>query len=187
MYGKKKKAMRLATKTKKLAFHKFVPWGRVGDSDKDTLYAMDSRNCDCLNGVMRIGVGMKAHTNSSGQLVKYAIADTEVDCFFFTHKHLASGEYKPMLCCLSKSGAYYFTYFDSTNFIEFVDMQLKDIKQVDSFLTEEKEPYVMFFGGSGVSMAQLDAWERAEIFTPVQCGCVWNDRAYAVIDPYTFF
>ena len=185
MYGKKKKAMKLTTTTKKLAFHKFVPWRRVGSSDKNTLYAMDSRNCNCLDGAMRIGVGMKVHTNSTGQVVKYAIEDTEVDCFFFTHMHLESGGYQPMLCCLGKTGEYYFTYFDSTNFIKYLDMQLEDIKQIDSFLTADNEPYVMFFGGSGVSMAQLNVWERSEIFTAVQCGCVWNDRAYAVIDPYT--
>jgi len=185
MYGKKKKAIKVNAKTKKLAFHKFVPWKRIGDSDKDTLYATDSRNCNCLDGAMRMGVGVKVHTNSNGKVVKYAISETEIDCFFFTHKHLSSGEYRSMLCCLAKSGQYYFTYFDSTDFVEYLDMQLKPVKQIDYFLTADNEPYVMFFGESGVYMSQLEVWERTDSTVPVQCGCVWNDRAYAVIDPYT--
>jgi hypothetical protein len=185
MYGKKKKAIKLATRTKKIAFHKFVPWRRVGDSDKDTLYAVDSRNCNCLDGTMRVGVGLKVHTNSSGKVVKYAISETEIDYFFFTHKHLQDDVYQPMLCCLTKTGEYYFAYFDSTDFIEYVGMQLLSVNQIDYFLTADNEPYVMFFGEAGINMVQLDVWERAEKRTPVQCGCVWNDRAYAVIAPYT--
>lgn len=178
--GQKVKRFKIPTIIKTFSFDKFVPWTRI-DGDEHTLYAADSRNCDCIDGTIKMGATTQIYRNDAG-VVKYPIEASKVDRFFYTYKREIGGDYTPILGLMSKSGRYYYLPKNSVNFIQQAAVVKGDFYDMAPYFDSDRELYMLLFGENGVTSVQANMYEGSSVGDRFECGCVLDDRAYGVVE-----
>lgn len=179
--NKRVKRRKIPTQTKTFSFDKFVSWPRAGDGDKNALYAVDSRNCDCMDGSMKNGVTTRVHRTASGLTAKYPVDVADMDKFFYTYTLDVGGNYNPTLCFLTKLGEYYYLYNTNTVFSKLGHIYMGDACEISPYFDTDQEMYMVLFGEDGVMMLQESLYEQSDYIDHFKGGCVLDDRAYGVV------
>ncbi len=177
---KRKDVTSVSTKKTAFSFSRFVPWRRGGNGEKNTLYAAESRNCNCLDGTLRTGVTLKICKNANNKMLTYSIEPSAIQRIFCAREGQSDGTYASTYCFLTKDGAYYYSQRTATTYSPSAAKSPGSTFDVASFTDDKHGLYTLLFGKNGVTRtagATYEEYDAQEIF---RCGCVADDRAYAV-------
>lgn len=177
---KRKKAFDIDSTIKTFTFDTFVPWRCSGERDKNTLYAFESRYCDCSDGAMRTGVMIKQYKNANNKAVTYTIDPSTIARIFLEHDKKSDGSYTSTPAFLTKNGDYYYAGETATSFTKVTSVNKGSTCEVAAYADAEQGLYTLLFGAGGVTRVASGACASSNVSENVSCGCVLNDRAYAI-------
>ena len=181
-----KKAFVSKSKVKTVGFDGFsVTRCHQGKRESGILYAEKSANCNCFDGRLKTGFGIRACVDGAGRNV-VAPLGVVAEQFFLWRGKDDDGADAERLCFMTREGNFYFRDEESGVFLRRGDWGAG--VRLHEALDLSRNPHLLSIGKSGVySFDKNLGWQGSSIVgldNPV-CGCVCNGRVFVGAKPYT--
>lgn len=181
-FGVRKKAFNGREKRKRVVFDRFVSATDEARAATGTLYASESVNCDCGDGTIRSGIGLRSY-KINGTIVT-ALSSAKARKFFLADDAEDLDEVgTAALYCLTESGVLY-AYSTSTRKYERVTDLAENGKCV-SVADEEGKRYTIFSDNGGFYVKTKTDLERKTLENATTAICTCKDRVFIGVKPAT--
>lgn len=142
------------------------------------------KNCAIQDGALTTGVGLDEYRLENGDELFLAANLPRVDSFFYIYeKSTESDGYGKRLGFLSAAGSAYIYDFALDAFALWHTFGERMIAV--TAMNEAEIPVTVFVGKSGVFSYANEAPLATEILTASPIACVFKDRVFCVVDPFT--
>ncbi len=182
MLGAKKRKLRLGVKNLQLTFNQFATDGKTG---KGVLSAQDYKNCDCVDGDLRLGVGVRKYFTVYMEDIIFPSSVANPERFFMLMKKVGNG-YEKKLGCISPNGTTYL-YEDTLGRWKYVYDFNKRMKPV-SVIDENNNVNLLFAGEKGVFTCSFEGkMTQTTITQASRAACFFKGRFFCAAPPFTLF
>ena len=179
MIGVKKEPIKRSARTRVAHFHKF---SLVERNKKGTLFGIDGRNCDCADGSIRTGLGLKNYLTPYGKT--YSVESAEVRSFYLHRTKYSEGVYTDRLAYMLEDGKYYLYNHSTGVFMK--TLVFGGPTNVVGVLNADLDIETLFVGGIGVVRYNPDKGYTQSVLTKAGlANCVFHDRLFVAIEPFT--
>lgn len=176
MDGRQRKRIGVTTTTETKCFTGF---SNVDSSNKNVLVAVEAKNCDCKDGVLRKGVGQESYTDEDGN--KYAFPGDD-EYVAMTYTYVKDGEkYVKNMLALARNGSL-FLHFPEHGEFEKVESFEENSQMVD-FVDEERNFRYIVYGEKGVS-SYSEKEGRRDFGFGASAACVFHHRLFLAATPF---
>ena len=182
MLGGKKRKLNLGVKDVRFAFRGFSTDGK---NAKGVLSADDCKNCECTDGELRLGVGLKLYYSPAKEDVIFASAIATPERFFMLKKKNGNG-YDEKLGYVSPEGVLYLYEHDLGRWVHKHSFRtrMRPIMTID----EKDNPTLLLSGEKGVFTCSYEGTVTQTSITKASCAaCFFKGRFFFAQKPFTLF
>ncbi len=180
MWGRKKKPLGFALREARESFTEFALGSKKTNG---TLLASESKNCDCSEGYLRAGVGVREYLSSVGEDVPLQAHLPVPDRFFLLVKKNGDG-YEERLGYLSADGRVlvYEASISSWTTTHSFGKRMKPLLAVDA----QGNAQNLFIGELGLYTCSFDGTvSRTGVTAASRIACFFKGRLFFVKEPFT--
>jgi hypothetical protein len=179
MVGVKKQPIKRSARTRVVRFENF---SLVDRDKKGTLFGVDGRNCDCADGTIKTGLGLKNYLTPYEKT--YVMESAAVRSFYLHRIKHSDGVYNNQLGYMLEDGKYYLYNHTTGAFVK--TLVFGGATNVVGVINADLEVETLFIGGLGVTRYDPDRGYTRSILTKAGlANCVFHDRLFVVIEPFT--
>lgn len=180
MLGYRKKNMSSKGKT---VFVEYNSFRTHGVAKKNELCAMDSLNCDCTDGRIRTGIGVKRYLDALGDEVRFDFGGY-LDSVYAVESISSESETQPTehFVCVDDCGEVYVYDEDLDEFVSKVAIGVGASAVTATDLSYDTR--TMFIGEDTAYYFKNGTWSRAPIKNALAV-CLCKNRVFVATKPYT--
>lgn len=178
MLLKQKKALSLTSNVQRIPLR----FANFGKTEKGKLTAISSKNCDCTNGKLKAGLGLKPFYSVDGVWEKLYITDRVRKIFFVRNYYPSLGRFEKVLCYIgNKSSGQYHPEKRTV----YPYLALEDACSAVCYKTSDGVEKVAYSGSGGIIYFNPTSTLRVCETSCKPIICTHAKRFFAVKDDYT--